>query len=80
MDFSGNNTYTISMRGMRMGRPTTTARTSIMVSTLWEIPYGRGKRFGSNISKPLDMLIGGWQTNGVWNWATGLPFTPTYRS
>jgi hypothetical protein len=52
----------------------------VMISTLWEVPYGRGRRFGSNISKPLDYIIGGWQANGVWNWVTGLPFTPSYQA
>ena len=80
MDFSGNNTYYNIDARYAYGPADNNRAHVVMVSTLWEIPYGRGKRFGSNISKPLDMLIGGWQTNGVWNWATGLPFTPTYQS
>ncbi|MBV9677839.1 MAG: hypothetical protein JO185_15980, partial [Acidobacteriaceae bacterium] len=51
-----------------------------MLSALWEVPFGRGRKFGSNISRPLDWLAGGWQMNGVWNWASGLPFTPSYQS
>jgi hypothetical protein len=51
-----------------------------LLSALWEVPFGRGRKYGSNISKPLDWLAGGWQMNGVWNWASGLPFTPTYQS
>ncbi|HLB24570.1 MAG TPA: hypothetical protein VJP07_10785, partial [Dehalococcoidia bacterium] len=30
----------------------------------YDIPYGRGKRFGSNISPWLDYLVGGWQFSG----------------
>jgi hypothetical protein len=50
------------------------------VVSLWEVPFGHGRHFGSNISKPLDLILGGWQANGTWNWASGLPFTPTYQS
>jgi hypothetical protein len=51
----------------------------VVVASLWEVPVGRGRKFMSNISKPLDYLIGGWQLNGVETWASGLPFTPSYR-
>jgi hypothetical protein len=40
-----------------------------------ELPFGRGKRFGSGISKGLDYLVGGWQIAGNFNYATGRPFT-----
>lgn len=50
------------------------------VASLWEVPYGKGRRWGSHISRPVDWLVGGWQMNGVWNWASGLPFTPSYQS
>jgi hypothetical protein len=30
-------------------------------------------------SKAMDMIIGGWQTNGSWSWMSGQPFTPSYR-
>jgi hypothetical protein len=78
MDFSGTY-YPVDAR-YSYGPADNNRAHAVLISTLWEVPYGRGKKFGSNISKPLDMLIGGWQTNGVWNWATGLPFTPSYQA
>ena len=53
---------------------------SMMIASLWEVPYGRGRKYGRDISKPMDWLIGGWQMNGVFNLASGLPFTPSYQS
>lgn len=50
------------------------------VASLWEVPFGRGRKFGSNISRPLDWIAGGWQMNGSFNWASGLPFTPSYQA
>ena len=30
-----------------------------------ELPFGRGKDFGGNVSKGLDAVIGGWQLGGT---------------
>lgn len=42
-------------------------------SIVYELPYGHGKMFGNNIAKPLDLVLGGWQVNGIVNYATGTP-------
>lgn len=43
---------------------------------VYEIPFGRGRRFGSDINKGLDALAGGWQVNGIILVYDGRPFTP----
>jgi hypothetical protein len=52
----------------------------ITVMGLWEVPVGRGRLALHNAPKALDLLVGGWQTNFVTNWMTGLPFTPSYQN
>jgi hypothetical protein len=47
---------------------------------LWEVPFGKGRKYGNSLSRPVDLILGGWQANGVWTWATGLPFTPSYQA
>ena len=42
--------------------------------TLYELPYGRGREFGSNIPRALDYVIGGWQVNGIFRAQSGNPF------
>lgn len=42
----------------------------------YELPFGRGKAFGSNMPRVLDELVGGWQLAGITTFQTGLPFTP----
>lgn len=60
--------------------PTDWQRTHVFVlSNIIELPFGRGKKFGSNISKAADYAIGGWQINAITTWESGLPFTPSYR-
>jgi hypothetical protein len=48
-------------------------RQSFNLTTLYQLPFGRGKRFGSNLSKPADLLLGGWQVGGVVNARSGVP-------
>jgi hypothetical protein len=37
----------------------------LVISGLYELPFGRGRAFASSVPKALDHLIGGWQFNGV---------------
>lgn len=49
----------------------------LSLSALYELPIGRGKRWGSNWSRPIDWAIGGWQLNGIYTLQAGLPFSVT---
>jgi len=41
----------------------------------YELPFGKGKEFGSGASKIVDQVIGGWQFSGTVIWMSGRPFT-----
>ncbi|MDQ3633682.1 MAG: TonB-dependent receptor [Acidobacteriota bacterium] len=40
-----------------------------------ELPFGRNRKFFSEIPKALDLVIGGWQLAGTFLFASGRPFT-----
>jgi outer membrane receptor protein involved in Fe transport len=46
---------------------------------VWELPFGRDRKYLSGVSKAADIIIGGWQLNTIYSWQAGLPFTPSYR-
>jgi hypothetical protein len=48
-----------------------------VVSTVYELPIGRGKKYMSGIGRLTDFVIGGWQISNTTNWSSGLPFTPS---
>ncbi|HEX3743248.1 MAG TPA: TonB-dependent receptor, partial [Bryobacteraceae bacterium] len=43
----------------------------------YDVPFGRGRAFGKNVSKPMDAVLGGWQVNLLLNVHTGFPFEVT---
>jgi Carboxypeptidase regulatory-like domain len=47
----------------------------MVLSSVYELPFGRGMRFGHNWSRPLDWVLGGWQLNGIYTLQAGLPFS-----
>jgi hypothetical protein len=46
------------------------------ISGAYELPFGRGKRWLSNLSGVTDKLASGWQWNGIVTLLSGFPFTP----
>jgi hypothetical protein len=52
-------------------------RHRFVASYVWELPFGRGRRFGSNWSTATDMLLGGWQLSGIHVLQSGLALTAT---
>ncbi len=45
----------------------------LVTSGIWELPFGRGRHFGTTMPRPLDFFAGGWQLNGVVQRQSGPP-------
>jgi hypothetical protein len=52
---------------------------NFVMTALAELPFGRGKRWGSSASLPMQLLVGGWQVNATTTIQSGLPFNVGYR-
>jgi hypothetical protein len=46
-------------------------------SAVYEVPVGRGRRFGSAMNNVADAIIGGWQLSPILRMSTGAPITLT---
>src|SRR5947199_5848528 len=49
-----------------------------ITNILYELPFGKGKKYMSGASTLTDYAIGGWRLTGITNWSGGLPWTPIY--
>ncbi len=45
----------------------------INFNALWELPFGRGKRFGSGINSFANAVLGGWQLSTIARYNSGQP-------
>jgi hypothetical protein len=48
-----------------------------VASYVWELPFGRGRRFGNDWNAATDFLLGGWQLSGIHVIQSGLALTAT---
>ena len=45
----------------------------LSVSGIYEIPFGRGRRYGSSTNAVTDAILGGWQFQGIYTYQSGFP-------
>lgn len=48
-----------------------------VISYLYELPFGKGRKFGGSAPGVLDAFIGGWQFNGITTFQSGTPLNIT---
>jgi Carboxypeptidase regulatory-like domain/TonB dependent receptor-like, beta-barrel len=51
-------------------------RHRMVVSYIYELPFGKGKKFLSTGNRAAEGFLGGWQVNGITTAQSGFPFTP----
>ena len=42
-----------------------------IMTGIWELPFGKGKRLASGVNSPTDRIIGGWQFGSTFEWQPG---------
>ena len=52
-------------------------RHRFVTSYIYELPFGRGRRFGDGWNRALDLAFGGWQVTGIHVLQSGLALTAT---
>jgi hypothetical protein len=45
----------------------------VVVSGIWELPFGRGRALGADWNGFVDAFIGGWQVQGIFQYQSGRP-------
>lgn len=46
---------------------------------IYELPFGKGKKYMSGANTLTDYVVGGWRVTSITNWSGGLPWTPGYK-
>ncbi|MBX5495287.1 MAG: hypothetical protein IRZ15_08115 [Bryobacteraceae bacterium] len=48
-----------------------------MASGLYDLPFGKGRRFGGSAHPLIEAVLGGWTVGSIVTASSGLPFSPT---
>ncbi len=72
----GVSTYRYN-RELDFGNAYGTRRHRWINTSVYELPFGRGQKFGANMPHMEDALIGGWQLSNIVLWQTG-PYLTAY--
>jgi hypothetical protein len=77
--FHDNNYYSVDP-SVGYG-PMNVNRNHVWVTNiLYELPFGKGKKYMSGANTLTDYVIGGWRLTSITNWSGGLPWTPSYSN
>lgn len=59
------------------GPTTSNTPHSVVISAVYELPYGRGRHFGNTVNSVVNGVLGEWDVDAIVNMQSGLPFTIT---
>jgi hypothetical protein len=73
-DEAAGNIVNTFKRDQSIGSSDFDIRQQFNLNFIYELPFGRGKKFGDSAGGALNQLIGGWQLSGLTRYRSGLPF------
>lgn len=76
----GGRATSILQRSADFGNVTGTRRHRWSSSMIYDLPFGRGRQFGTDVPRVLDALIGGWRISSIFLWESGPYQTPYFPS
>ena len=71
----GSSTVNQDARNLKADRGNSDfdARQRLVVSYIYDLPFGHGKHFGKSIPAALNFVLGGWQLSGITAFQSGRP-------
>lgn len=68
------NAYTPALN---YGKSDFNAASTLVGQIVYELPFGHGRQFA--LHGPLDQIAGGWRLSSIFQWHSGVPFTPVIQ-
>jgi len=67
-------------KNIMYGRPSWQRDQNITVSTIYELPFGRGKMLAADVPTAVNYFVGGWQLVNVTTYMSGAGVNPSYQN
>jgi hypothetical protein len=77
---NGNNVANIFNIAADTGNAYYDPRQQFLSTVEYELPFGRGKQFLNSSSRAMDLVVGGWNINGIIRYHSGFWLTPSFPS
>lgn len=61
--------------GYNRGRSAWDRRHILFINAVYELPFGRGRAYMSNVNRLVDAVLGGWQLSGINSFTSGAPLS-----
>jgi hypothetical protein len=71
---------TLPLLGQNYGLCSYDIANNLTISSVYQLPFGKGRAFLGDANGVVRALVGGWELAGVFTDRTGQPFTPTLSS
>lgn len=79
--WGGNEGYTFLYdRPLGYGINPNMPHNQITIAQVYDLPFGKGRHWGSNANKFVDFVLGGWNLSGITTYYSGLPFMPSIEN
>jgi hypothetical protein len=76
--YGGNEAYTfLYNRPLGYGNNPFMPHQQIVLAQNYDIPFGKGRKYGANMNRVVDAVAGGWNISGITTFYSGIPFMPT---
>jgi hypothetical protein len=79
--YGSDNSYTfLYNRRLGWGNADSIPTKQFILAQNYEIPFGRGRKYGANANRFVDLILGGWNLAGITTYYSGIPFNPNMGS
>jgi hypothetical protein len=77
LDVAGNSSYPSDPKHLdrEYGPAFTDATHNVNFNIIYQLPFGRGRMFGTNVGRFADEIVGGWKVSMTGSAFTGIPMT-----
>jgi hypothetical protein len=78
--YDGNYYIVYGPRSAGAGYSSFLPRQQWTFANVYDIPFGKGRKWGSNMNRIADAALGGWELSGITTYYSGFPFSPTLEN
>jgi hypothetical protein len=78
--YDGNYYEVYGPRSAGVGYVSVLPRHQWTFANVYDIPFGKGRKWGSNMNRVADAALGGWELSGITTYYSGFPFSPSLEN